>query len=131
MKGTYILVIYLNKDSLIKIGALNEIKFPKGYYLYIGSAMGNMGSSTLINRVKRHLPNYLNKTIHWHIDYLLNCEFSAIIRIYLIPSEYKFECIIARDLLQCSDSYIERFGSSDCCCKSHLFYFKDLTRFLE
>ena len=54
MKGTYILVIFLKENSKIEIGSLGKISFSKGYYLYVGSAMGNYGSATLINRVKRH-----------------------------------------------------------------------------
>ena len=54
MKGTYILVIRLFEDSKIKIGSIGKLDFFKGYYLYLGSAMGNKGSTTLENRVKRH-----------------------------------------------------------------------------
>ena len=126
MKGTYILVLILDKDSTIKVGALKEVEFRKGYYAYVGSGMGTKGSSSLESRVKRHFSS--NKKFHWHIDYFLNCKSTIIIRLYLIPCIYRLECIIAKDLLNCSDSYIKGFGSSDCSCKSHLFYFKDITR---
>ena len=126
MKGTYILVLFLNKDSIIKVGALKEIEFPKGYYAYVGSGMGGKGSSTLESRVKRHLSS--NKKFHWHIDYFLNCKSTTMIRLYLIPCIYRLECVIAKDLIKYSDSHIKGFGSSDCSCKSHLFYFKDITR---
>ena len=72
MKGSYILVIFLSKKVEIEIGALGVLSFSKGYYLYVGSAMGNVGSTTLENRVKRHLSDSANKKIHWHIDFLLN-----------------------------------------------------------
>jgi len=46
MKGSYILVIFLSKDVKIEIGALGALSFSKGYYLHVGSAMGNVGSMT-------------------------------------------------------------------------------------
>jgi Uri superfamily endonuclease len=122
MKGSYILVILLNKDNEIIIGALGIIKFKKGFYFYVGSAMGNYGSSTLLNRVKRHISNKDDKRIHWHIDYLLNNIHTIITKIYLIPSIENLECYIAQELSKICTGYITNFGSSDCKCISHLFY---------
>ncbi|NHJ25959.1 MAG: GIY-YIG nuclease family protein [Candidatus Lokiarchaeota archaeon] len=130
MKGTYIIVIFLKKDSIIRIGALGEINFREGYYIYVGSAMGTTGATTIRNRVKRHVSDSLNKKVFWHIDYLLKCKDSSINRLYLIPSPIKFECVIANDLLNCAESFIQNFGSSDCKCKSHLFYFGELPWYL-
>jgi len=124
MKGTYILVIFLKEDCKIEIGSLGKIFFSKGYYLYVGSAMGNYGSATLINRVKRHILDSKYKKLHWHIDYLLDNPNSILIKIYFIPSSNSYECKLAEEILLCSSNYIENFGSSDCLCKSHLLYFK-------
>ncbi len=129
MKGSYILVIFLSKQVKVEIGALGALSFSKGYYLYVGSAMGNIGSTTLENRVKRHLTDSANKKIHWHIDYLLNEGFS-ITKLYIVPSLMRLECVIARDIKEVSDSYIKNFGSTDCSCKSHLFYFKEFRKFM-
>lgn len=52
MKGCYCLIIYVKKLSKIKIGKQGEIKFKKGTYVYIGSAMNSLES-----RLKRHLSN--------------------------------------------------------------------------
>ena len=125
MKGSYILVIFIQKNIELIIGALGRIKFGKGFYFYIGSAMGNSGSTTLINRVRRHISPSESKKMHWHIDYLLNNKDTSIYSLYLIPSLQNLECLIANELLNVSDSYIDKFGSSDCLCKSHLVYFKD------
>lgn len=65
MKGSYCLIINVEKDTKIKIGKkLGIINFKKGCYVYVGSAMNSLES-----RVKRHLSD--NKKKHWHIDYLL------------------------------------------------------------
>jgi len=124
MKGTYIIVINLLENSKIKIGSLGEIDFVKGYYLYIGSAMGNKGSTTLENRVKRHVSKSEDKKIFWHIDYLLTNKKCVITRLYLIPSLNRLECIIAKEVSEISDNFIKDFGSTDCECLSHLYYFQ-------
>jgi len=126
MKGTYILIIYMKKKIHISIGSLGTIQFRKGFYFYVGSAMGNSGSTTLLNRIKRHVAPPEKKKVYWHIDYLLHDENSLIIKIYLIPSAQRLECIISHELRSISDDLIKDFGSSDCNCKSHLLYFKSL-----
>jgi Uri superfamily endonuclease len=125
MKGTYILEIHIRKNIKLSIGLLGLIYFKKGFYYYIGSAMGSKGSSTLINRVKRHLKNSNEKKKFWHIDYLLENENALITRIILIPCIIKLECEFANYFFQFADNHIRNFGSSDCLCKSHLFYFKN------
>ncbi|MFX0105867.1 MAG: DUF123 domain-containing protein [Candidatus Hodarchaeota archaeon] len=125
MKGSYILVVFVKKNIELIIGALGKTTFNKGYYFYIGSAMGNSGATTLINRVKRHISSQNNKKVHWHIDYLLTNKNVVINYIYIIPSLQNLECLIANELLNISDGYIKKFGSSDCLCNSHLLYFKD------
>jgi Uri superfamily endonuclease len=129
MKGTYILVIKLSQNSNIIIGALGPIFFPMGLYFYVGSAMATTGALTLLNRIKRHVLKVSHKKLHWHIDHLLKSNYSQIIRIFMIPSEEKYECIIAQEILKKSDDYINNFGSSDCSCRSHLFYFSSLNNF--
>jgi Uri superfamily endonuclease len=91
--------------------------------------MGHYGSSTLINRVKRHVSLSSSKKVHWHIDYLLENENSLITRVFLIPSNQKLECEISQELSNLSDGNIKDFGSSDCMCKSHLLYFRDFIPF--
>jgi Uri superfamily endonuclease len=124
MKGTYLLLISLPQEANINVGALGTIHFYAGFYIYVGSAMGSIGSTTLLNRVKRHVKNHEEKSIHWHIDYFLRSRYSILIRLYLIPSGIKLECVISNELLITADDSILNFGCSDCRCKSHLFYYK-------
>ena len=116
MKGTYCLIIHLNKSSNIKIGALGEIYFKKGYYVYIGSAM-----NSLKPRIERHLSN--SKKIHWHIDYLLKKENVAIEEVIFNIGKEKIECELAK-IISSHGEEILNFGSSDCSCNSHLIFFK-------
>lgn len=118
MKGSYCLIINVEKDTKIKIGKkLGIINFKKGCYVYVGSAMNYLES-----RVKRHLSD--NKKKHWHIDYLLLNKNSKIEKIYTKESGEKLECEIAKKIIENEES-IADFGCSDCKCHSHLIYFKN------
>jgi endonuclease-3 len=119
MKGTYILIISLKSKKRIKVGSLGYIDFDKGYYFYIGSALGK--SMSLENRIARHLRK--EKKIRWHIDYLLSDDDAEIIRVLTFRG--RKECRIARKLSK-TFIRIKKFGSSDCKCYSHLFYSKKL-----
>ncbi len=112
MKGSYVLIIKLPSEQAIKIGSLNTMHFPAGYYAYVGSAMGGLKS-----RLSHHLR--AGKKPHWHIDYLL--QQAAISSIILCEARDRTECTIAQALSHQFDS-IPGFGCSDCRCKSHLFY---------
>ncbi len=117
MYQTYILILKLNKNLSIEIGKLGNIYFKRGFYIYIGSSKRNIEK-----RVERHIKN--KKKVHWHIDYLtLNKNFS-IKEIYFIDNIK--ECKVAEFFIKENVMYIKNFGSSDCNCKSHLFYFENL-----
>ncbi|MCD6590442.1 MAG: GIY-YIG nuclease family protein, partial [Candidatus Aenigmarchaeota archaeon] len=59
---SYILILKLDENKEIKIGSLGNIKFKKGYYMYVGSAKNS------IKRIERHFK--VEKKLRWHIDYL-------------------------------------------------------------
>lgn len=115
MKGSYVLLIQLPQEQTITIGSLKAIRFPGGYYAYVGSAMGGFKS-----RLRHHLKD--NKKPHWHIDYLL--EKASVTSLILSEATDSAECAIARALSSQFDS-IPGFGSSDCKCQSHLFLAAD------
>jgi|Deesub1362A_J573_1020465.scaffolds.fasta_scaffold00016_129 Uri superfamily endonuclease len=115
MKGIYILITYLEKNSEIVIGRLGKLTLKKGFYLYVGSAM-----NSLEGRIKRHFS--VKKKVYWHIDYLL--KNAKPLYVVIIETEENLECTLAKKL---KERFIEinRFGSSDCLCVSHLFYSED------
>jgi len=115
MKGSYILLIKLAEEQITTIGSRQNIHFPRGYYAYVGSAMGGFKS-----RLSRHLQQ--NKKPHWHIDYLLQkASINGIIRCETMD---RIECTIAQALSHQLGS-VPGFGSSDCKCRSHLFFAPD------
>ena len=119
-KGTYSLILILEKEQYIVIGKLGNFLFKKGYYVYNCSALGGFG------RVRHHLNK--NKCKRWHIDYLL--EKAKIIKIITSETNKNYEHDISKNLANDKDAEIPviNFGSSDCDkgCGSHLVYFKEL-----
>ncbi len=111
--STYTLFVFNSKKRNIKIGRLGRTNFVKGYYIYLGSAKNNLWA-----RIKRHLTD--NKKRFWHIDYLLLSSGVQIREIWISSKEQ--ECLMARQFFEKGLPYIHKFGSSDCLCKSHLFY---------
>ena len=107
---SYQLYIKLTKTIKLKIGKLGEFIFPKGNYIYTGSAKKNIDA-----RIKRHLSK--DKKNHWHIDYLLENKHIKISKFY---KSNLSEC----NLNQSTNGkvIVKGFGSSDCKenCKSHL-----------
>ncbi len=123
-KGIYLLVIELNRDKKIKIGALGNINFSEGYYYYVGSAQNN-----LQNRIERHSRS--DKNFHWHIDYFL--DESALIDYYTLLAEKRFECKLFNYLKENDRMQIPviGFGSSDCKCPAHFLYSQRLINIKE
>jgi sugar fermentation stimulation protein A len=121
-RGSYLLVLRLDRQRLVKIGRLNAIVFQKGYYVYVGSAMNNLTA-----RIQRH--GKIRKREHWHIDYLTRAADGFLS--LPIRSSHREECEIADSLSSILASGPSGFGSSDCHCKTHLFWSKENPLHLE
>ncbi len=115
--GIYKLVIGLSKDKRIKIGKLGTFVFLNGFYVYTGSAQ-----SGFEKRIDRHLSS--KKKFHWHIDYLLS--HAKVIKVLRYVGS-KDECGLSQVTGQSANAIpiVKRFGSSDCNCVTHLYYFKN------
>jgi len=116
--GIYLLLLY--GEGVIKIGSLGTITFPSGFYGYVGSALGPGG----LTRVSRHMRMATtgNKKPRWHIDYLLMSHDFRLQRVYCASTCERLECPLAQAIALPS---VPGFGSSDCCCKGHLFFSPD------
>jgi sugar fermentation stimulation protein A len=110
--GAYLVVLRLPRKRRIRVGSLGQLLFPRGFYIYVGSA-----ERGLERRVERH--RRLRKKMHWHIDWLRNeAEFHGA---FPVRTADRLECEMARVLKRISDREVPGFGSSDCACRSHLF----------
>jgi sugar fermentation stimulation protein A len=115
--GGYLLVFRNTHFFRKKIGALGERVFPKGYYVYVGSAMRG-----LEKRIKRHLSK--RKKRRWHLDYI-SPDHMEIDKIYRINSSVRTESKLSAGMISISPDYVPGFGSSDSDAPSHLFFFPD------
>ena len=101
------------------VGKKGTFRFPRGYYIYTGSAR-----SGLERRVERHLNK--NKKHFWHIDYLL--DRALIQRVFLFTNCKFGECALNLKTLRKPGTKIivPKFGSSDCGCPAHLIFFEEM-----
>lgn len=123
--GLYNLLIHLEGRRRLHIGRLGLFDFPAGYYVYTGSAMNGLEA-----RIQRHLRK--EKTLRWHIDYLL--RFAKVVEVHRYPFDGKTGGRQSQRLTECALSnavanlpgcsrIVPRFGASDCRCAAHLGYF--------
>ncbi len=112
-RGAYILLLHLKRRRRVRVGELGVFTFPKGHYLYVGSAMRNLTA-----RIARH--ERRRKRLHWHIDYLREAADSC--TALPIHSSRREECAIANALGGLFQYGPTGFGASDCACPAHLFY---------
>lgn len=113
-KGIYALILRAS-GMTVRVGALGDITIPKGYLIYVGSALGPGG----LIRVQRHLSTSNDRRKpHWHIDYLLQDRGTSIISSVSAATKSRLECSLAEAI---GGACIPKFGSSDCKCRSHLF----------
>jgi len=111
--GAYLCILRLRENKKIRVGALGELDFKKGYYTYVGSALKNLNK-----RMARHKKR--GKKLFWHIDYLREeAEFAAILP---IRSSDDLECGLATSMKGLFERSVKGFGASDCACPAHLFF---------
>ena len=111
------LIIQVDKDLDVNVGALGKLRFEKGLYAYVGSAQTN-----LEKRIYRHFRK--EKVKFWHVDYLLDNDAAKIIKVFFKGANKVEECETAKVIGE-KDKPISGFGCSDCKCKSHLFLIGD------
>ena len=125
--GIYTLLLLVSEEVTLTIGKLGKQSFPRGYYTYIGSALGK-GASSLKHRIARHLRK--EKRRFWHIDYLLANENVSVEAVIVAETNENMECNSNQYLKSIIGAKVpvKGFGASDCRknCKSHLLFFPDI-----
>jgi Uri superfamily endonuclease len=122
LKGTYALVLALDRETVITVGKLVTFSFHPGYYIYIGSALGGV-----LPRVRRHIRR--DKKLHWHIDYLT--REAGVVEVWYLFSEERLECSWYQTVSHMPQACVPvaGFGSSGCRCHSHLVHFSSMPSF--
>ncbi len=107
---SYQLLIRLDRECEIRVGALGRFRFPEGWYLYTGSARRNLEA-----RLQRHLRR--EKRLRWHIDYLLAAPAA---RVLALSTSARGEC--AWNRASGGRVIVPGFGAGDCTagCGAHL-----------
>jgi Uri superfamily endonuclease len=115
-KGIYALV-FSNPPCTLPVGGLGDVRFRKGWHVYIGSARGPGGFA----RVTRHLrlSRERDRAPRWHVDYLLLSPSFTLMHIACGPGDRDLECSLAQAF---GGESVPSFGSGDCTCRSHLFH---------
>jgi len=151
--GVYLLAVQLTEDEAVAFGEFQhgkKITLPEGTYLYVGSAYGEHRSSSLGYRLLRHasrsgsgiphlirpeLEKALNtagllgsipkrKTLHWHIDYLLDLPTAEIRGIVALRTKWQIESEVGDRVAAEDETLIlaPGLGASDYPGKTHLFF---------
>lgn len=119
LPGTYALLLRLDHTTRVQVGALGMFHFPRGWYIYVGSARGAGGLGA---RLRHHWRIALRA--HWHLDFLRSVARPT--EIWWQIGAAKRECQWAQ-ALGCDKAAVvpaKGFGASDCDCISHLFHFR-------
>jgi sugar fermentation stimulation protein A len=115
-RGSYLILLRLDEERLVRVGSLGQRSFPAGWYLYAGSAQRGLTA-----RTARHLRRNRKKK-HWHLDYL--ADIAGELRAFPIRTGEDIECELARRFSDLADDVVTGFGCSDCSCPSHLAFFR-------
>ena len=125
--GIYTLLLLVSEEVTLTVGKLGKQNFPRGYYVYTGSALGK-GATSLKQRIARHLKK--EKPRFWHIDYLLADENVSVEAVIAAETNKKMECAINSHIkgIEGAEIPVKGFGASDCRknCGSHLLYFPEI-----
>lgn len=152
VQGVYLLEIALSQSLSLAFGRFQQgrhFTLPTGTYLYVGSALGQRGATTLAGRLLRHTtrtadqpPHALRsalqcalqqaglaatlppqKRCHWHVDYLLDQPAAQLTQIYALRTGQALETTVAT-LLQADPAtrlVAAGLGASDHPNATHLF----------
>ena len=117
-RGSYILILHMERSTVVSVGKLGKWRFPAGYYAYVGSALGPGG---LASRLKHHIGSTASP--RWHVDYLR--PVTRLTECWIREFQGHLEHQWASFLNQFNNTVriFKGFGSSDCKCPSHLFHF--------
>jgi Uri superfamily endonuclease len=117
--GTYTLILSCANNARIQVGRLGTMQLQRGYYVYLGSALGPGG---LRARIAHH--QKLSTQPHWHIDHLR--AHTRLRSVWLRYDGRRREHEWARAILKVKDATIPvpGYGASDCSCPSHVYFFK-------
>lgn len=152
VQGVYLLELALSQPLELAFGRFQSgrhFALPIGHYLYVGSALGQRGATTLAGRLLRHATRsgeqpahairpVLHQTLqqvglaatpppqkrcHWHIDYLLDQPAVELVHIAALRTPLPLEAPLATQVLAdpATMPVAPGLGASDHPAATHLF----------
>ena len=115
--GTYALLLRCTSSARIRIGRLGLLLLQPGWYIYVGSALGPGGLRARIGHHQR-----IAERPHWHIDYLRRYTRLEAVW-YASGARCEHEWLASVGAIPGSAVVMPGFGSSDCGCGTHLYWF--------
>lgn len=114
--GTYVVLLWVERATVVTIGRLGCCALEGGCYCYVGSALGSGG---LRGRVGHHLR--VSVRPRWHVDYLR--QVARPVGVWFVVGRQRWEHRWAGCLggLAGCVPMVRGFGTSDCGCMTHLF----------
>jgi Uri superfamily endonuclease len=153
--GLYLLRILVSKDVFVHFGRYQKgepVRVPAGGCVYVGSAQGQYGSATVANRLIRHAtrsgcntPHLIRtllverfqskgmggvipkkKSLHWHVDYLLDLSETEIGNVIVLYGEVIDETRLADIVRDLPDTFLlaPGLGAGDDPGSTHLLTFR-------
>jgi len=119
LPGTYALILASADKKPVRIGKLGVLCIKPGFYVYVGSAFGPGG---LTARIRHHLKS--SSRPHWHIDYLAPTLSLCEIWYSYDPVRREHQWAEVHAGARHASIPLPGFGSSDCNCLSHLFFYQ-------
>ncbi len=118
--GAYLLHLRVTRPMRLLVGALGEVDFPAGSYLYVGSALGGIAART---ERHRRVAREKRSRGRWHIDCLLIRPEVKLVLVEPFPG--RTECALCRRLACAAkvEVPVPGFGATDCSsgCAAHLY----------
>lgn len=119
--GTYALLLTCTTTARIRTGRLGAMQLCPGYYIYVGSAFGPGGLQARIGHHRRAA-----RRPRWHVDYLhRRARLDAVW--YVRGARCEHEWAARLGAMSGASIPMPGFGSSDCGCLAHLFWFRERT----
>jgi len=119
LPGTYALLLCCRRPGRLRIGRRGELRARPGFYVYVGSALGPGGVGARVRHHERR-----SARPRWHIDYLR--ARADLVEVWHAHDtrrrEHQWATIVSR--LHGASVPMRGFGSSDCGCAAHLFFFE-------
>ncbi len=124
--GTYALLLSLEEGFTERVGSLGRVRFPRGNYVYAGSAAVSLGP-----RLLRHAR--VDKKVHWHVDTLTSKKECTVVGAVTFGPGGPSECMIVEAVAALPWVSIEPpgFGASDHRCPGHLVHLGERPELVE